>query len=79
MTGNEQSTGLKQTVLELNAEVARLRHALRWTAGALQEACRNRAHITESDTWRIGEESRKTSEILAAADAALSGESNGKA
>lgn len=59
------------------AEIARLRHALRWTSAALQEACRRPTIITEKDQWRIDHETRTTGEILAAADAALSGESNG--
>ncbi|MCZ4330737.1 hypothetical protein [Castellaniella denitrificans] len=67
--------GLRRACAALEAEKTRLRYALRWAAGALQEACRRPTIITEKDRWRIDHETRTTGEILAAADAALSGES----
>lgn len=66
--------GLRRACAALEAEKTRLRHALRWTSAALQEACRRPTIITEKDLWRIDHETRTTGEILAAADAALSGE-----
>lgn len=68
--------GLRRACAALEAEKARLRYALRWTSAALQEACRRPTIITEKDRWRIDREVRTTGEILASADAALSGESN---
>lgn len=80
----QESVALKRDISDYirignsnGAEIARLRYALRWTAAALQEACRRPTIITEKDQWRIDHETRTTGEILNAADAALSGESNG--
>ena len=73
---DQQNNARRLALNALGAENARLRHALRWASAALQEACRRPTIITEKDRWRIGDETRTTGEILAAADAALSGESN---
>lgn len=59
------------------AEIARLREALRWTAGALQEACRADVPITEGDLFFIRSEARTAAEILNAANAALAQEQGG--
>ncbi len=59
------------------AEIARLRYALRWTAAALQEACRRPTIIDVKDRWRIDRETRTTGEILASADVALAQEQGG--
>lgn len=72
---DQQNNARRLALNALGAENARLRHALRWASAALQEACRRPTIITEKDRWRIGDETRTTGEILAAADAALSGES----
>ncbi|WP_368647920.1 hypothetical protein [Castellaniella ginsengisoli] len=77
MIGNQQAEGLRRACDALAADNARLRYALRWTSAALQEACRKKAIIDEKDRWHIYHEIRTTGEILASADAALSGESNG--
>jgi hypothetical protein len=76
MIYTQRGTGLRRAFDALAAENARLRYALRWTSAALQEACRKKAIIDEKDRWHIDHEIRTTGEILASADAALSGESN---
>lgn len=64
---------------ELEAENARLREALRWTAGSLQAAC-VASKINETDKARalIGTESRTVGQILDAANAALAQEQGEK-
>lgn len=73
----QERDGLRRACAALEAEKTRLRYALRWTAAALQEACRRPTIITEKDRWRIDHEIRTTGEILASADAALQEKSNG--
>ncbi|WP_368655442.1 hypothetical protein ABRY94_11965 [Castellaniella ginsengisoli] len=74
MTNSQRIEGQRLAINKLNSENARLRHALRWTAAALQEACRKPTIITPQDRWRIDRETLTTGQILDAADAALQGE-----
>lgn len=69
--------GLRRACAALEAEKTRLRYALRWAAGALQEACRRPTIIDVKDRWRIDRETRTTGEILASADVALAQEQGG--
>lgn len=75
MIGNQQAEDLRRACDALAADNKRLREALRWTAAALQEACRKPTLVTEKDLFLIGPDARTTAEILNAADAALQGES----
>lgn len=58
------------------AEIARLREALLWTAGALQMACAVDVIMGEADGISINNETRTVAQILDAADAALQEKSN---
>lgn len=55
----------------LSAENARLRAALRWTAGTMQAACSLLGPIDEDSPFMLGDETRTVAQILDAADAAL--------
>ena len=76
MSQKDVIVNLKSVIRAKDAEIVALRYSLRWTAAALQEACRRPTIITEKDRWRIDHETRTTGEILAAADAALREKSN---
>ncbi len=76
MIGNQQAEDLRRACDAMEADRARLRYALRWATFALKEACRRPTIVTPADRWRIDRETRTTGQILAAADAALQGESH---